>query len=196
MRLDELAVYERGLEERAEWVEHRLHRGALELDERAAALERTARKLESEATRLTELGAELSQREAELGELAAAFNERGARLSAAEAEVLQREERLAGREARVVRLVRRIAERRARVSAAVRAAPPAVAPAPEPRATSHLLLLASAAGYALHEREGPVPERGSEVAPLGEDGRSYRVAGAGPSPLPGDRRRCAYLEPL
>src|SRR5581483_1777593 len=131
MRLDELAVYERGLEERAEWVEHRLHRGALELDERAAALERTARKLESEATRLTELGAELSQREAELGELAAAFNERGARLSAAEAEVLQREERLAGREARVVRLVRRIAERRARVSAAVRAAPPAVAPEPE-----------------------------------------------------------------
>ncbi len=62
-------------------------------------------------------------------------------------------------------------------------------PPPEP---SHLRFVPSPAGYSLAEAEGSCPDRGAEVA--GPEGRAYRVARIGPSPL-GDGRRCAYLEP-
>ena len=56
----------------------------------------------------------------------------------------------------------------------------------------YLLFVWSAQGYELHEREGELPAVGSEM----EDGdRRYRVSKHAPSPLPGDRRRCAYLLP-
>ena len=56
----------------------------------------------------------------------------------------------------------------------------------------YLLFAWSAQGYELHEREGELPAVGSEI----EDGeRRYRVSKHAPSPLPGDRRRCAYLLP-
>jgi hypothetical protein len=57
----------------------------------------------------------------------------------------------------------------------------------------HLLFVWSATGYSLHEREGSPPQVGSLV----EDAeRRYRVSKVGPSPLPGDRRPCAYLQPV
>ena len=56
----------------------------------------------------------------------------------------------------------------------------------------YLLFVSSATGYELREREGELPAVGSEI----EDGeRRYRVSKHAPSPLPGDRRRCAYLLP-
>ena len=56
----------------------------------------------------------------------------------------------------------------------------------------HLVFVWSPAGYTLAERPGDVPEVGAEV----EDGdRRFRVAKIAPSPLPGDRRPCAYLLP-
>lgn len=46
-------------------------------------------------------------------------------------------------------------------------------------------------GYELHEREGNPPQVGEQV----EDGeRSYWVSKVAASPLPGDPRRCAYLQ--
>ncbi len=48
-------------------------------------------------------------------------------------------------------------------------------------------------GYELHERDGEPPQIGSEIE---EDGSRFTVAKLGPSPLPGDTRRCAYLQPL
>ncbi|HSO01532.1 MAG TPA: hypothetical protein VLS46_03300 [Gaiellaceae bacterium] len=49
----------------------------------------------------------------------------------------------------------------------------------------------SPAGYRLAEREGAAPGRGERVE---VEGTPFRVLRLGPSPLPGDRRRCAFLE--
>jgi hypothetical protein len=52
-----------------------------------------------------------------------------------------------------------------------------------------LLLAWSPQGYHLHELDGDPPELGAE---LEHDGRRLLVVKVGASPLPGDRRRCAY----
>ena len=56
----------------------------------------------------------------------------------------------------------------------------------------HLLFLSKPTGYVLVEREGDPPAPGAEV----ENGdETVRILKVGPSPYPGDRRRCAYSEP-
>lgn len=56
----------------------------------------------------------------------------------------------------------------------------------------YLVFVWSPAGYRLEERQGEPPPAGAEV----EDGeRRFRVTKIAPSPLPGDRRICAYLLP-
>ena len=63
---------------------------------------------------------------------------------------------------------------------------------PEPRnEAAHVLFVPSATGYTLLERDGIAPEAGDIVE---VDGGRYVVRRHGPSPLPGPRRRCAYLE--
>jgi hypothetical protein len=57
----------------------------------------------------------------------------------------------------------------------------------------HLRFFATSAGYLLDESNGALPEEGA-IVPLGEHGLGV-VAKLGPSPLPGDGRRCAYLIP-
>ena len=59
---------------------------------------------------------------------------------------------------------------------------------------SHVLFISQASGYKLVPREGEVPELGSEVVLSDGTEKVYRVSKVGHSPLPGDRRRCAYLE--
>ena len=56
----------------------------------------------------------------------------------------------------------------------------------------HLVFVWKSSGYELREREGDAPAIGSEVE---EDERMWRVIKVAPSPLPGDDRRCAYLQP-
>ena len=59
-------------------------------------------------------------------------------------------------------------------------------------ASGHLLFVWSPSGWMLRERDGEAPPPGSTV----EDGdRLLRVTKLGPSPFPGDRRRCAYTQP-
>ena len=73
----------------------------------------------------------------------------------------------------------------------IRAPEPARAPVvvrPEPGA---LLFVTTPSGYRLVEPGGGIPARGDRVQ-LAEG--SFRVLRLGPSPLPGDRRRCAFLE--
>lgn len=53
----------------------------------------------------------------------------------------------------------------------------------------YLLFLPGQAGYRLVEREGSPPPAGARVA-VGD--LVYVVARVGPSPLPGDRRPCAF----
>jgi hypothetical protein len=55
----------------------------------------------------------------------------------------------------------------------------------------YLLFIWKATGYELRERDGEIPSVGSVVED--EDGRMM-VTRIGPSPLPGDDRRCAYLQ--
>jgi hypothetical protein len=54
----------------------------------------------------------------------------------------------------------------------------------------HLLFVWKPSGYELLEEPGEVPPVGSEVE---RDGQALRVTKVAPSPLPGDRRLCAYL---
>lgn len=62
----------------------------------------------------------------------------------------------------------------------------------QPRVT-HLRFVWTANGYELREREGDAPGLGEEV----DEGETRLcVTKVAPSPLPGDRRRCAYLQPL
>ena len=55
----------------------------------------------------------------------------------------------------------------------------------------YLLFVWKPTGYELRERDGEPPSIGSVVEE--EDGRMV-VTRIGPSPLPGDDRRCAYLQ--
>jgi hypothetical protein len=57
-------------------------------------------------------------------------------------------------------------------------------------ADGHLIFVWKTSGYELQERDGDVPLVGAEVQ---EDGETLRVTKIAPSPLPGDRRQCAYL---
>jgi hypothetical protein len=58
---------------------------------------------------------------------------------------------------------------------------------------SYVVFVWGTSGYELGEREGEPPAAGSEVE---EDGRRFIVAKVGASPLPGDTRRCVYLQPV
>jgi hypothetical protein len=54
-----------------------------------------------------------------------------------------------------------------------------------------VLFVWAPSGWTLQERDGDAPPVGATV----EDGeRMLRVSKVGPSPLPGDRRRCAYTQ--
>jgi len=55
---------------------------------------------------------------------------------------------------------------------------------------SYLLFVWKTSGYELREEPGDAPEVGAEVE---QDGQRLRVTKVAPSPLPGDRRTCAYL---
>ena len=55
---------------------------------------------------------------------------------------------------------------------------------------SHLLFVSKPSGYELREQDGDPPGLGSEVE---QDGQTLRVLKIAPSPLPGDKRPCAYL---
>ena len=54
----------------------------------------------------------------------------------------------------------------------------------------HLLFVWKTSGYELHEQDGDVPAVGAEVE---LDGQTLHVTKIAPSPLPGDKRQCAYL---
>jgi hypothetical protein len=58
---------------------------------------------------------------------------------------------------------------------------------------SYLLFVSKPTGYELRERDGELPSIGDVVEE--EDGR-MRVSKIAPSPLPGDSRPCAYLQPV
>ena len=58
---------------------------------------------------------------------------------------------------------------------------------------AYLLFVWKPSGYELHEHEGDPPAVGDTVE---EDSARMIVTKVAPSPLPGDDRRCAYLQPV
>lgn len=62
----------------------------------------------------------------------------------------------------------------------------------EPEA-AYIVFAWSPTGYALHDGLGEAPTVGARFR---VNGHEYEVAKLARSPLPGDERRCAYLEPL
>jgi len=59
-------------------------------------------------------------------------------------------------------------------------------------ADTHLLFVWKPTGYELEEREGEPPPVGSDIE---QNGSTMTVVKVAASPLPGDGRRCAYLQP-
>ena len=55
---------------------------------------------------------------------------------------------------------------------------------------SHLVFVWKPSGYELLEQDGELPALGAEIELEGERLRVTKIA---PSPLPGDKRQCAYL---
>ena len=118
--------------------------------------------------------------------------------------VLPSLDRLAGLIERVVELVDEVAGARGPGSNHAPPAPPAPldapapespavleAPVPEPSAgAGWLAFIPSPNGYTLVPRPDTLPVPG---AVLELDGASFRVLRYAPSPLPGDRRRCAVV---
>lgn len=186
-RLDEfLAEMRRELDEHAERFEETLadiERREEVLRDSRLSIERLLRlgtkDLDARESDLTRLVLELTEREAQLRDADAELTRRRSELGAVElqrAAVDQREKALAARETR-------LDEREA--ASAADAEAPATGPSP-------LLLFVPGAAYRLVELdlEHELVSTGSIVDVAGEN---YVVSRTGPSPLPGDSRRCAYL---
>lgn len=58
---------------------------------------------------------------------------------------------------------------------------------------SHVLFVWTPNGYRFQERDGDPPSVGAEVD---DENVRFVVTKVAPSPLPGDERRCAYLQPV
>jgi len=109
-------------------------------------------------------------------------SEREAEIARAQETIRRIEQAAAAKAAEIDRLER------------VLGAEPAPAPEPEPEMRGdHVLFAWTPSGYALHDGHGAVPGVSARVS---VNGHEYEVAKLARSPLPGDERRCAYLEPL
>ena len=80
---------------------------------------------------------------------------------------------------------------RTRVAEAEAELEPATTNASEFAHAGHVLFVWTPAGYEVLGRGGEAPQVGEEV---GVSGGLRIVTKVGPSPLPGDRRRCAFLD--
>jgi len=111
-------------------------------------------------------------------------SEREAELEQAHAAIRRLEEAAAAKAAQVRRLERAVE----RVEGPEATEPE---PEPEPVASTHLVFVGDPSGYSLREAWGDVPPVGGRIS---VDGVEHVVAKLGRSPLPDDRRRCAYLD--
>ena len=165
-------------------VEEMLRHGSAELDERQAELAALAVELRAREEAVRQQERDLSLRKQELGavELRRAALER-------------REETAAERESALEQAAADLRDRDLQLAEREHARPIggdlALRPPGEPEAATHLLYVARD-GWQLVERDGPVPPVNSTVD---VDGEPLVVTRVGRSPLPGDPRACAYLEP-
>jgi hypothetical protein len=186
-RLEEL------LAERRQEVEDQAER----LEEAVRDLERREQLLRDSRTsleRLLRLGtSDLDSREAELVELIRDVTAREERVRAEELEVARRREELGAVELKrlaVERRERAVAEREEELAEREPTAVTAASDDELSTASAPILVFVPGPGYRLGEIEHAPLRAGADLV---LDGEPYLVARTGPSPLPGDRRRCAYL---
>ena len=165
-------------------VEEMLRHGSAELDERQAELAALAVELRAREEAVREQERDIALRKQELG----AVELRRAAVERREETATEREAALEQAAADLRDRELELAERERSAAVVSDLAPPA---APEPEAATHLLYVARD-GWQLVERDGPVPPLDAAVE---VDGVALVVARVGHSPLPGDPRACAYLEP-
>ena len=165
-------------------VEEMLRHGSAELDERQAELASLAVELRAREEAVREQERDIALRKQELG----AVELRRAALERREETATERESALEQVASDLRDRELRLAERERSRAVGGGPAPPA---APEPGAATHLLYVARD-GWQLVERDGPVPPLDASVE---VDGEQLVVTRIGRSPLPGDPRECAYLEP-
>lgn len=137
--------------------------------------------LEARENELTDFLSELTRRESRLAEAEADIARRRQELGAVElkrAAVERREHDVAAREAELAELEAELAQTRPRDAGG------------EPPSESVELALVPGADYRLVDRALDAVASGTAVE---LDGEEYVVSRIGPSPLPGDPRRCAYL---
>jgi hypothetical protein len=175
-----------------------------EIEEQAARPEKAVRDLErreqllrdsrASVERLLRLGtSDLESREAELVELQRDVTEREERVRADESELARRREDLGAVELKRAALEAReraLAEREEELARQGADVPAPSAPDEAASIRVPLLAFVPGAGYRLRELER-APLHAGETVTLDDD--DYVVARMGPSPLPGDPRRCAYL---
>jgi len=155
-------------------VERMLRLGKNQLEARESELTSFQHELSKREARVSEAEAELAQRRQELG----AVELKRATLERREEELEERERELGARE-------RRVDERESHTVDV-----PAGTPAADGQSEVIRLAFVPAARYGLVDVDLPAATRGSTVELEGEE---YVVSRLGPSPLPGDARRCAYL---
>ena len=159
-------------------VEQILRDGAAELDLRQAELSARSAELDARETTVEQADAKAEDRRRALG----AVELRAAAVDRREEAVRLRERELEHRAGELAELARQLDELGKTLAAA--------GPPPE-RKDQHVVLVAGDR-YDLAVRPGPAPKPG-ELVEL-DDG-PYRCLRVGGSPLPGDDRRCAVLEP-
>jgi chromosome segregation ATPase len=165
---------------------------------RAAELERSSGPDEGLAAQISSLEDRVQGLTAERDDALARLRDSSTPFAGSNAEVAELRKQLAARERRLAESVGEIAkmnrEHRALLQLVERQFQfeETTTSVPEPRnEAAHVLFVPAASGYTLVEREGIAPEAGDVVD---VDGERFVVRRHGPSPLPGPRRRCAYLE--
>ena len=178
-----------------------------ELDEHAARFDASIADLERREELLRDSRAsvermlrlrtsDLEARETELTDFLRDFTERESRLADNEADLARRRGELGAvelRRAAVERREREVSAREARVTdvaSPLHGIDTAMTPEQPGAAVSTQLAFVPGLDYRLVEIDHPGLFPGAAIELEGEE---YLVARTGPSPLPGDRRRCAYL---
>lgn len=161
------------------------------LEALAGELELRTRHVEAAGTQAAALRRELTAQEASLTSRARALAD-----TADRARLLDRRQtEVAAREAALDEERRSLERAREELAGAVASASAGLgleAPSPTGEAAqAHILFVPAGDAYRLVEVDGAPPSTGETVD---ADGVAYRVTRVGPSPLPGDPRRCAYLE--
>ena len=147
--------------------------------ERSARVEIAQARLDERTAELARVADELNAREVELARLEHTTRERAGQADLAQARLDERATELAS-------VAETLDTRELELEAQLPPPPTEV----EPEQT-HLLFVGGDR-YRLLPGDGPAPAPGSEIT---LDGTAYRVVGIRASPLPGDPRRCALLEP-